>query len=373
MVFEKDSIYRSVVEDQTELIRRFQPDGRLTFVNRAFCRFYGMSEEGLLASNFQELLAPEEREDIVRQVFSLSPDNPEVITEPSYTDENGGVHYVQYVTRALFDGNGNVVEYQSVGRDVTEQRKAEATLAEARSAMERASRVTTFAVIGGGIAHEINQPLNAIRLLSASALLLEDRSETPNKEVVRMLQKMSEQVDRIDSIVNHLREHLRNNQNVSGELCNLGNAVQSALSLLSAQMIARGIKLDVSVSSEIKFVRGTCIRFEELLMNLLANAMQALDDYDESHKTISIRVALRDADSVELCVADNGPGFDPKLADELFEPFFSTKSPGSSMGLGLSIVRTIVQSAGGYVRAENRPEGGALLRVVLPVVDTGGI
>ena len=372
-MIEKDSIYRSVVEDQTELIRRFRPDGMLTFVNSAFCRFYRMSEEDLLASNFQELLAPEERGDIVRKLYSLTPENPEVITEPSYTDEDGGIHYVQYVTRALFDVDGNVVEYQSVGRDVTEQRKAEATLAEARSAMERASRVTTFAVIGGGIAHEINQPLNAIRLLSASALLLEDRSDTPNKEVVRMLQKMSEQVDRIDSIVNHLREHLRNNQNVSDELCNLGDAVQSALSLLSAQTIARGIALEVSVSPEIKSVAGACIRFEELLMNLIANAMQALENHDEPQKTISILVAPLGEGSVELSVADNGPGFDPKLAEELFEPFFSTKSPGSSMGLGLSIVRTIVQSAGGSVVAENRPEGGALIRAVFPAVDVGVI
>lgn len=368
---EQDSIYRSVVEDQTELIRRFRPDGRLTFVNRAFCRFYGESAEVLLASKFQDLLAPEEREEIARQVFSLSPDKPEIRTEPSFTDVDGAVHYVQYVTRAIFDAEGNAVEYQSVGRDVTAQRQAEATLAEARSAMERASRVTTFAVIGGGIAHEINQPLNAIRLLSASALLLEDRAEAPNKGVVRLLKKISGQVDRIDSIVNHLREHLRNNQTVAGDLCNLGETVQSALSLVNAQMLARGITMELSVAPDLKPVAGTCIRFEELVMNLTANAMQALEDTDVAQKTISIKVVPLGSDSVELSVADNGPGFDSKLAEELFEPFYSTKSPGSSMGLGLSIVRTIVQSAGGSVVAENRPEGGALFRVILPAVEEG--
>ena len=362
----KDSIYRTVVEDQTELIRRFRPDGRLTFVNRAFCLFYGKSPEELLSTNFQDLLDQGEREEIVSLVYSLTPDNPEVITEPSYTREDGNVHYVQYVTRAIFDELGRVVEFQSVGRDVTAQRQAEATLAEARAAMERASRVTTFAVIGGGIAHEINQPLNAIRILSASALLLEDRSEAPHTEVVRILRDIASQVDRIDSIVNHLREHLRYNQSATGELCNLGEAAQSALSLMNAQLTARGIALEVSIGSEIRPVAGTCIRFEELVVNLVANAMQALEDYDIPKKTISIRVAPQGSDSVELSVADNGPGFDPKLADELFEPFFTTKSPGTSMGLGLSIVRTIVQAAGGSVIAENLPQGGALLRVVLP-------
>ncbi len=367
-----DSIYRSVVEDQTELIRRFRPDGKLTFVNSAFCRFYGMSADELLSSHFQELLHPDERERIVRMLYSLTPENPEIVTEPSFTDAAGEVHYVQYVTRAIFDDDGNVVEYQSVGRDVTAQRQAEATLEEARSAMARASRVTTFAVVGGGIAHEINQPLNAIRLLAASALLLADRSENPDKKIVRILQNIAGQVDRIDSIVNHLREHLRNNQTVAGELCNLGKAVESALSLMRAQMVARGIGLELTVDPEIKLVVGTSIRFEELVMNLVANAMQALETCDYCPKTISIRVVSQGSDSVELSVADNGPGFDPKLADELFEPFFSTKSPGSSMGLGLSIVRTIVQSAGGSVIAENRPEGGALLRVILPAAESGG-
>ncbi|TIH12852.1 PAS domain S-box protein [Marinifilum sp. JC120] len=367
----QDSIYRAVVEDQTELIRRFRPDGRFIFVNQSCCRFYGKSSETLLASHFQDLLDPDEREAIVRQVYSLTPENPEIVTEPRYTDEDGEAHYVQYVTRAIFDGEGNAVEYQSVGRDVTAHRQAEATLAEARSAMERASRVTTFAVIGGGIAHEINQPLNAIRLLSASGLLMEDRSENPNKEVVRILQNIAGQVDRIDSIVNHLREHLRWNQSVSCELCNLGEAVQSAMSLLSAQMIARGIILELNIDPETKPVAGTSIRFEELVMNLVANAMQALEVSDVEQKTISIRVVAQGADSVELSVADNGPGFDPKLADELFEPFFSTKSPGSSMGLGLSIVRTIVQGAGGSIIAENRPGGGALLRAILPAAEKG--
>ncbi len=235
-------------------------------------------------------------------LYSLTPENPEIVTEPSFTDAAGEVHRVQYVTRAIFDDDGNVVEYQSVGRDVTAQRQAEATLEEARSAMARASRVTTFAVVGGGIAHEINQPLNAIRLLAASALLLADRSENPDKKIVRILQNIAGQVDRIDSIVNHLREHLRNNQTVTGELCNLGKAVESALSLMRAQMVARGIGLELTVDPEIKLVVGTSIRFEELVMNLVANAMQALETCDSCPKTISIRVVPQGSDSVELSV-----------------------------------------------------------------------
>lgn len=363
-----DSIYQSVVEDQTELIRRFRPDGNLTFVNSACCRFYRKAPEELLGVNYRDLLAPDERAPLVKLVESICPENPEILTEPSYSDADGQIRFVQYVTRGFFDENGDVVEYQSVGRDVTAQRQAEATLAEARIAMEQASRVTTLAVIGGGIAHEINQPLNAIRILTASAQIVAERSGQSESELARMLRDIASQVDRIDSIVNHLREHLRQNQSTASGNCDLGNAVRSALSLMGVQLTAKGIKLDLNISPDVPLVSGTSIRFEELVVNLVANAMQAFDGAEREQKVIQIDVASRNADTVELVVADNGSGFEEELAEKMFEPFFSTKSRGASMGLGLSIVRIIVQAAGGSITAQNRSAGGALIRVVLPAV-----
>lgn len=361
-----NSIYQAVVEEQTEFIRRFRPDGRLTFVNSALCRFYGKTAEELLQYNFVDLLSEEERDSIVEQVYSISPDNPEIITEPSYRGADGRMHFVQYVTKGIFDEHGNVIEYQSVGRDMTTQRQAEATLAEARIAMEKASRVTTLAVIGGGIAHEINQPLNAIRILTASAQLLAERSKTVDADLNRVLKDIAAQVDRIDSIVNHLREHLRQNQSTASGRCDLGSAVQSALSLINAQIAAKGIRLEVNIAPELPKVSGTAIRFEELVANLVANAMQALEGSDREQKTIWIDVTANGNDEVTLTVLDNGTGFKQELAEKVFEPFFSTKPSGSSMGLGLSIVQTIVQAAGGAIAASNHDQGGALITVTLP-------
>ncbi|BCS88154.1 PAS domain-containing sensor histidine kinase [Pseudodesulfovibrio sediminis] len=367
-----DSIYQAVVEHQTELIRRFRPDGKLTFVNGAFCRFYGMESEALLGSNFRDLLDPEECDSIVEQVLSISPEKPEIVTEPRYVDADGRLRFVQYVTRGIFDEFGNVVEYQSVGRDITAQREAETTLAEARMAMEKASRVTTLAVIGGGIAHEINQPLNALRILTASAQLLAERADSPGEDLARILRDIAAQVDRADAIVNHLREHLRQNQKVDSKTCDLGDAVRSALSLVGAQLAARDIGVDLHIDADLPPVNGSCIRFEELVANLVANAMQAMDEVKLDQKEIRVEVLGTTPGSVELTVADNGPGFAREMTAKMFEPFFSTKSSGTSMGLGLSIVETIVQAAGGSVTAINRPEGGALIEVLLPAAGGAG-
>ncbi len=361
-----ESIYRDVVEEQSELIRRFRPDGRLTFVNGAFCRFYEKSREELIGANFRDLLPDDEREAIIRQIYSLTPDNPEIVTEPSYARSDGRVHVLQYVTRAIFDASGAVVEYQSVGRDVTAQKEAELARTEARRAMERAARVTTLAVIGGGIAHEINQPLSAIRLLTASALILQDRPEPPREEVTRKLRDIAAQVDRIDAIVNHLRQHLRERDPVAGGPGNLGAAANAAISLVASQLRARAIRLTTDIANDLPPVVGASIRFEELVLNLVSNAMQALEGADQPDKRVDVTVAANPSGKVILTVSDNGPGFDPGLETSLFEPFFTTKQTGASMGLGLSIVRTIVNAAGGSITAKNRPGGGAIFRVCLP-------
>ncbi|OLN25213.1 Sensory box histidine kinase [Desulfovibrio sp. DV] len=361
-----DSIYRAVVEDQTELIRRFRPDGRLTFVNGAFCRFYEKTRPELLGSHFSELLPAAEREAVVSRIYALTPAEPEVVTEPSYTGRDGRVRFLQYVTRAIFSDAGEVVEYQSVGRDITVQKEAELTLAEARRAMERAARVTTLAVIGGGIAHEINQPLSAIRLLAASARILEERGSPPPGEMARLLGEIAAQVDRIDAIVNHLRQHLRRQSALPAGPCDPGAAVTAALALVEAQVRARDIRLTSRIEADLPPVDGPSIRIEELVINLVDNARQALARAAGPDREITVAVAREGPGRVALTVADTGPGFDPALAATLFEPFFTTKPAGSSMGLGLSIVRTIVDAAGGSVTAENRPGGGALFRVSLP-------
>ena len=112
---ERRARYRAVVEDQTDLIRRFTPDGRLTFVNPAFCRFYGKSEAELLGQNYIDLVYPEDREMVLQRMATICPDNPSVITEPRILRPGGEIGWIQYVNRGIFDEAGNLVEVQSVG------------------------------------------------------------------------------------------------------------------------------------------------------------------------------------------------------------------------------------------------------------------
>ncbi len=114
-----ESLYRGVVETQTDLICRFTPEGALTFVNSAFRRFYEQPQETTPGRRFTDLLLPEEREYIADAIYSLTPEHPLAVTEPRHVRLDGETRWVRYETRALFDAKGRVREFQSVGRDVT--------------------------------------------------------------------------------------------------------------------------------------------------------------------------------------------------------------------------------------------------------------
>ncbi|GAB6179884.1 hypothetical protein JCM14036_12030 [Desulfotomaculum defluvii] len=357
--------YRAIVEDQVELIRRFKPDGTLTFVNGSFAKFVGRPVEEIIGQDFMSFIRSDDREEIRKKIFSLTPENPVAITEPRFVGNQRSIHWAQWVNRAILNDQGEIIEYQSVGRDITAQKEAEFKIAEARKATERASRVATLAVIGGGIAHEINQPLNAIKVLAETILyLFKNMNEVPIEEIIKSVINISRQVDRIDSIVNHLRSFLKYSQSFDYKPCDMNNVVENSLSLVNNQILSRRIKVTKNLKADSP-VCGCSVRFEEVVLNLLMNAVQALEPCEWEQKEIVINTWVEDR-KVHLTVSDNGPGIDPEIAQRIFEPFFSTKDASNSMGLGMSIVHSIVLSSNGTISVDNNPTGGAIIQITFP-------
>lgn len=364
--------YKAIVDDQVDLIRRFKPDGTITFVNKAYCHFYQKRPEDLLGTNIKDLLASEEREGIIEALASLTPENPYVVTEPSFRRQGGEVHWVEFLNQAVYDESGNVAEYQSVGRDITSLKQAELRIQEAQTAMTRATRMATLAVVGGGIAHEINQPLNAIRILAGSGLYMyEHMDPPPHDRIKQILRDVSEQVGRIDSIVMHMRDFLRTNQTKPFAHCDINESVESALNILRSQLAAAGVRVHTDLAVDLPRVYGVRVRFEEIVLNLVGNAMQALEDCEEDDRRIVVRT-WQDG-GVRLSVTDNGPGLPEECRERLFEPFFTTKSTSKAMGLGLSIIRTILASCKGTISVTNGEDGGAHFEIVFPLtIDAEG-
>jgi signal transduction histidine kinase len=247
--------------------------------------------------------------------------------------------------------------------------EAEKKQTEAVKIAEKASRLASIGVMAAGITHEINQPLNTMRILSEGALIdyEQDSIVSTPEEYLGMIRKIFFQILRINKIVEHMKEFWITPAKIEQELCNLNDAVSGALSLIETQIRSHGIDLHLSLGHQLPPIRGNRIHLEQIVINLTVNAVHALDQVDNQEKEITIITSERDA-RVILEVSDNGRGFAKGDEEKIFDAFYSTKEPGQGAGLGLAIVLKFVESLNGNILACNDKDGGARFILDFPPV-----
>ena len=232
---------------------------------------------------------------------------------------------------------------------------------------DKASRLASIGVIAAGITHEINQPLNDIKV-TADSVLLWDRG---NKGILpgdfsQWLKSISGSVNRISGIIKQMRSYWATPNQSKDVTINLNQAVQNALSLLSRQLTSHGIDLEIVEKENDLFVTGNRINLEQIVLNLVANAMHALDSVEAKKKKIRVSI-FRENNTACLEIRDNGTGLPEGAVKNLFDPFFTTKKSVDGMGLGLAIVKRFAEGFGGSVEVMNNSDGGATFIVGLPI------
>ncbi len=244
---------------------------------------------------------------------------------------------------------------------------AQAKLTESVRMVEQASKMASLGIMSAGITHEINQPLSAIKVTAESIQLWADShpGELPEKFIKR-IGMINQSASRIDKIIRHMRTNWISA--TPDELVNIevNEAIKDALTLLEKQAESHGIDLFLQFDQKKSMIQGVNIQFEQIIVNLIINAIHALDDVDRSKKILTISTRKRE-DIVIITVEDNGTGFTPEVLRSMFEPFFTTKSAGKGSGLGLAIVKNFVLKFNGSIQAENVPEGGARFIIELPI------
>ncbi|MEJ8797546.1 ATP-binding protein [Trinickia caryophylli] len=250
------------------------------------------------------------------------------------------------------------VANEGLRREVAERIESERRL---RSYQEELIRTENLAVIGqlsAGLAHEINQPLAAMATLSENAVRFLQRGDT---ETARFnLGRIVELVTRMSTLTGRLRSFARR---ADGDVALLpvSTSIDNAVALLSHRIKQQHVCVDIVPPLEPLYARGEAVRLEQVLVNLLSNAIEAMDSNPSPH--IEIR-SYRDVEHAVVEVSDNGIGLSDEVLAKLFEPFFTTKK-ASGLGLGLAISADIVSGFGGSLAATNRAEGGACFRLVL--------
>jgi two-component system sensor kinase FixL len=249
-------------------------------------------------------------------------------------------------------------------RDLSERQVTEARLQELQSELVHISRLTALGEMASTLAHELNQPLSAIaNYLKGTRRLLEKNGDGRSATMREALDKAAEQALRAGQIIRRLRDFVsrgESEQRVEG----LAKLVEEAAALALVGAKEHGIRVRFQFDPKVDLVLADRVQIQQVLLNLLRNAVDAMIDADRRELTVTTR-ALAD-DAVEVAVADTGPGIAEEIAGQLFQPFITTKPHG--MGVGLSISRTIIEAHGGGILAEPNPGGGTVFRFTLRTV-----
>jgi two-component system sensor kinase FixL len=249
-------------------------------------------------------------------------------------------------------------------RDLTERQRTETRLQELQSELVHMSRFTALGEMASTLAHEINQPLTAITNYLKGCRRILERMEGDRIPILRdAVNEAGEQALRAGQVIRHLREFVARGES-ERHIENLPKLIEeaSALSLVGAK--EQGVRVTFEFDPDAPFVLADRIQIQQVLLNLIRNAIEAMQDTERRE----LKVVTRSADEgyVELSVADTGPGLAPEIAGQLFHPFVTTKKHG--MGVGLSICRTIVEAHGGKIWAESKQGEGTAFRFTLRTV-----
>lgn len=261
------------------------------------------------------------------------------------------------------DAKGHPLRFTGTHLDISTRKEMEATLRTQQDLLTHCQRLTTTGELAATMAHQLNQPLGGVvSYLTGIRLRFPNLLEAyPHlAEAIGECLRLSESAaDIVSNIKRMAQRHLS-----ARESLQLGEVIASALALVRHELERRRVEVDVRLEPIMPIFFGQRILLEQLLINLFLNAMEAMDDVDPSQRKIVISASFGEDHHFVLRVSDTGPGFPANIADQLFDPFFSTKAQG--LGLGLCICRTIVESHGGWMRASSTPKEMTIFHISLP-------
>lgn len=252
----------------------------------------------------------------------------------------------------------------ATGIDMTEWRQSEARARDLQHHLYRIGRISELGEMASAIAHELNQPMTAVtNYVNASRRLLDGVEHERAEQVCELMTRAVEQTERAGQIVRRLRQLIGRGQSEL-QPNDLNGMVREALALALIGAREEDVEVEVTLGETLPAVLADATQFQQVVLNLVRNAIEAMQAVE--HRRLVIASRVTEEGMVELSVTDSGPGIDPQVAGQLFMPFVSTKANG--MGIGLSICRSILNAHQGQIRAEPAWDGGTTFRITLPAL-----
>ncbi|MFN6961266.1 MAG: sensor histidine kinase [Rhodocyclaceae bacterium] len=360
--------FRKAMEDSVQTgLRARNLDGRITYVNPAFCRMVGYSPEELIGRLPPMPYWAEEYLDETRAMHAkvLAGQAPRQGFEIKLKRRNGEIFDALIIEAPLIDSQGRHTGWMGSVVDITERKRVAELARQQEERLQASARLITMGEMASSLAHELNQPLAAISSYATGCRNL-IAAGAPQSEIDGAIAKCQEQAQRAGRILRRIYEFVRR-QEPQCESCDITVLLGDLLTLLESDARRQRVRIQREIAPALPTLQADRILLGQAILNLMKNAIEAMSQTDEASRVLTVRAVASD-EQLLISIADRGCGIGPETAVQLFEPFYTTKQEG--LGVGLKICRSVVEAHHGRLWFETNPDGGTIFHIALPLSTT---
>ncbi len=362
-VEESEGRWRTLLENVDLGVVGLTTDGKINFTNRFIEKLLDYSPDELLGNNLVDMVPAQWRDAIQQRLHLAKTKGPRKHTEIPLVAANGETKHIRWSTVGLYNNGGEINGFMAICEDVTALKHTEAELRTSERTIERFDRAAFLVEIGSSLAHELNQPLAAILSNAQAGKRMLSFDPIPVDEITEILTDIADDDVRAGQVIRSMRRLLQNADMKFVET-ELGYVISQVHQILSGELAQARIAFNVDIPDELPKILVGKIEIQQVIMNIVGNAIQALKTANTPSPAICIKAR---ANGKKVCVQihDNGPGMDKHTRSQLFEPFFTTRSDG--LGMGLSISQRIVELHGSKLKCRSKPKEGTLFEFEVPI------
>jgi len=339
-------------------------DGEIEYANPRFTQISGYTIEEVLGKNPRIFKSGIHTEDYYTNLWQTLLAENEWRGEFCNKKKTGELYWESASISILRDEAGEITNFVAVKEDITERKRLIAEQMDLQKKKAVMERMVSLGTLAAGVAHEINQPLQALKVTSDGVLYWHGKGSPPDLEkMLEGFRRISAQANRIASIVQRMRDFVNRISSEKMSEVDLNEAVRRGLDLLRERSQSHGVELIEKLEASVP-VMGDQGRLEEVVINIVVNAIHALDSVKQSPKEITI--STRSDERLNyLDIGNNGPAIPADIIGKIFDPFFTSRHSGENMGLGLAIVQSIIADHGGKISVYN-DKSRVVFRIELP-------
>ena len=361
---DSEARYRALVMATANMVWRANANGEGFLVSPHWQELTGQNEAEVSNFGWVKALHPKDQERSERLWKQAMTQKRMYENELQVRTRNGNYRHFHVQAVPIIARDGAVREWIGTAVDITQERETALTVQRQRDELAHVARISTMGELAASLAHELNQPLTAI-LSNAQAAQRFLAVEPGNVgEVLAILRDIVEDDMRAGEVIRRVRELVRKGA-LEITALDLETLVRDVVMLIHSDAIRQNVNILLQMDPSAPEVHGDKVQLQQVVLNLLLNAFQAMKDCPVTERQVSVRTGLDDGHQVIVAVSDRGEGLKDDQLDKIFQPFYSTKENG--LGLGLAISRSIVEAHGGRLWAQNNPDRGATIYFTVPL------